>query len=108
VALGGVEICASSMERGVMPTYVTLINWTDQGVRNFKDTVDRSEAAQAAMSKAGVSFKEMSGLSAGMTSSGSSRRRTIRPLLLPCSQQPDKEISGRQLCPRLTPARCGA
>jgi uncharacterized protein with GYD domain len=23
-----------------MPTYVTLINWTDQGVKNFKDTVD--------------------------------------------------------------------
>jgi uncharacterized protein with GYD domain len=27
-----------------MPTYVTLINWTDQGVRNFKDSVDRYEA----------------------------------------------------------------
>ncbi len=29
-----------------MPTYVTLINWTDQGVKNYKDTVDRYEAAQ--------------------------------------------------------------
>jgi len=42
-----------------MPTYVTLINWTEQGVRNFKDTVDRYEAAQETMSKAGVSFKEI-------------------------------------------------
>jgi len=42
-----------------MPTYVTLINWTEQGARNFKDTVDRYEAAQEAMSKAGVSFKDI-------------------------------------------------
>jgi uncharacterized protein with GYD domain len=26
---------------GIMPTYVALIDWTEQGVRNFKDTVDR-------------------------------------------------------------------
>jgi uncharacterized protein with GYD domain len=42
-----------------MPTYVTLINWTDQGVRNFKDTVDRYEAAQDAMGGIGASFKEI-------------------------------------------------
>src|SRR6266508_3050210 len=42
-----------------MPTYVTLINWTDQGVKNYKDTVDRYEAAQQAMSQGGVSFKEI-------------------------------------------------
>ena len=42
-----------------MPTYVTLINWTDQGVRNFKDTVDRYEAAQDAMGEGGGSFKEI-------------------------------------------------
>jgi uncharacterized protein with GYD domain len=42
-----------------MLSYVTLINWTDQGVRNFKDTVDRYEAAQDAMGKAGVSFREI-------------------------------------------------
>jgi uncharacterized protein with GYD domain len=42
-----------------MPTYVTLINWTDQGVKNFKDTVDRYEAAQGSMGEAGVSFKDI-------------------------------------------------
>ncbi len=26
-----------------MPTYVTLLNWTDQGIRNVRDTVDRFE-----------------------------------------------------------------
>jgi uncharacterized protein with GYD domain len=53
------ELNLGVFDGGVMPSYITLINWTDQGVRNFKDTVDRYEAAQAAMSKAGVSFKEI-------------------------------------------------
>lgn len=42
-----------------MPTYVVLFNWTDQGVRAFKDTVDRYEAARDAMSGMGVSFKDI-------------------------------------------------
>jgi uncharacterized protein with GYD domain len=42
-----------------MPTYVTLINWTDQGVKGFKDTVDRYEAARDAMSGMGASFKDV-------------------------------------------------
>ena len=39
-----------------MPTYVALIDWTDQGVRNFKDTVDRYEAAESAFESLGVRF----------------------------------------------------
>ncbi len=42
-----------------MPSYVTLINWTDQGVKNYKDSVDRYEAAKAAMGKLGVSFTDI-------------------------------------------------
>jgi uncharacterized protein with GYD domain len=42
-----------------MPTYVTLINWTDQGIKNYKDTVDRYQAAQEAMGKGGASFKDI-------------------------------------------------
>ncbi|MET8220579.1 GYD domain-containing protein [Streptomyces hirsutus] len=34
-----------------MPTYVTLLNWTDQGIRNYKDTAKRSEAFSAAAQK---------------------------------------------------------
>ncbi|WP_326756265.1 GYD domain-containing protein [Streptomyces hirsutus] len=34
-----------------MPTYVTLLNWTDQGIRNYKDTAKRSEAFAAAAQK---------------------------------------------------------
>lgn len=36
-----------------MATYVTLYNFTDQGVRNYADTVQRAEAATAAVSKMG-------------------------------------------------------
>jgi uncharacterized protein with GYD domain len=39
-----------------MPQYVALIDWTDQGVRSFKDTVDRYEAAENAFNELGVSF----------------------------------------------------
>jgi uncharacterized protein with GYD domain len=42
-----------------MPTYVALIDWTEQGVRNFKDTVDRYEAASGQLEGLGVNFKEI-------------------------------------------------
>jgi len=28
-----------------MPTYISLLNWTDEGVRSFKDTLERATAA---------------------------------------------------------------
>lgn len=34
-----------------MPTYVTLLNWTDQGIRNYEDTPERAEAFTAATQK---------------------------------------------------------
>ncbi|WP_406729357.1 GYD domain-containing protein [Streptomyces sp. GD-15H] len=37
-----------------MPTFVALLNWTDQGVRNYKDTPQRAEAFAAAAQKLGV------------------------------------------------------
>ena len=36
-----------------MPTYITLVKWTEQGVRNVKDTVTRTEQVRAAAEKAG-------------------------------------------------------
>ena len=42
-----------------MPAYIALIDWTDQGVRDFKNTVDRYEAAQSAFESLGVSFKDV-------------------------------------------------
>ncbi|MFE7705241.1 GYD domain-containing protein [Streptomyces sp. NPDC057486] len=37
-----------------MATYVALLNWTDQGVRNYKDTAERAEAFAAGAQKLGA------------------------------------------------------
>ncbi len=42
-----------------MPTYVALIDWTDQGVSNAKDTVDRYEAAESAFESLGIHFVDI-------------------------------------------------
>lgn len=42
-----------------MRHYVTLVNWTDQGIRNVKDSPKRAEAFEAAVKAAGGSVKEM-------------------------------------------------
>ena len=42
-----------------MSTYIALINWTDEGVRNFKDSVDRYEAARERMRSIGVEFRDI-------------------------------------------------
>ena len=41
-----------------MPTYVSLLNWTEQGVKNFKDSVDRYESAREALGKIGLQFRD--------------------------------------------------
>jgi uncharacterized protein with GYD domain len=40
-----------------MPTYVTLVNWTDQGIRNVKEAPKRMEAFEAAVKSSGGSVK---------------------------------------------------
>lgn len=40
-----------------MRTYISLINWTDQGIRNFRETVDRAEMAEKAAEQLGGSIK---------------------------------------------------
>jgi uncharacterized protein with GYD domain len=42
-----------------MPTYVSLINWTEKGVAEFKDTVDRAEAGKTLAGKFGGTLKEI-------------------------------------------------
>lgn len=42
-----------------MPTYIALIDWTDQGVRSFKDSVDRYEAARGQFQQLGVDFTDV-------------------------------------------------
>jgi uncharacterized protein with GYD domain len=40
-----------------MPTYITLGNWTEQGIRNVKDAPKRIDAARQLMKSAGGELK---------------------------------------------------
>ena len=42
-----------------MPSYILLMNWTDQGVRNFKDSVDRADAARDALKAKGIDLTDI-------------------------------------------------
>jgi uncharacterized protein with GYD domain len=39
-----------------MPTYVVLMNWTDQGARTASDTLDRYQAAKDDLAQRGVTI----------------------------------------------------
>lgn len=51
----GVESLAVTRERQVhaMPTYITLVKWTDQGARDVKETVQRMAAYRADLERRG-------------------------------------------------------
>src|SRR5271165_3557880 len=42
-----------------MPTYVTLCNFTHQGITNVKDTTKRADAFKSAAKKAGCTVREI-------------------------------------------------
>jgi uncharacterized protein with GYD domain len=42
-----------------MPRFVSLIEWTEEGAANFKDTVDRYEAAERQFEQLGVRFVDV-------------------------------------------------
>jgi uncharacterized protein with GYD domain len=42
-----------------MARYVVLLDWTEQGVANFQDSVDRYEAAQEQFEQMDVSFADV-------------------------------------------------
>jgi uncharacterized protein with GYD domain len=42
-----------------MDTFVCLVNWTDQGIRNVKDTIQRYERSEELANKHGVSNEQI-------------------------------------------------
>ena len=42
-----------------MATFVSLVNWTDQGIRNVKDTIQRYEKGEELANKHGVSNEQI-------------------------------------------------
>ena len=42
-----------------MPTYVVLLNWTDQGIKDFSETTDRADAAGEVAKGLGGELKDI-------------------------------------------------
>jgi uncharacterized protein with GYD domain len=42
-----------------MATYVVLMNWTEDGVKNFKDSTKRAAAAEEGMREMGITLKDI-------------------------------------------------
>lgn len=42
-----------------MPTFISFINWTDQGIRNIKEAPQRAEAAKALLRDMGGEVKDI-------------------------------------------------
>jgi len=42
-----------------MPTYVSLIHWTDQGIKNYKDTTSRAADVTRLVESSGGRFREL-------------------------------------------------
>jgi uncharacterized protein with GYD domain len=42
-----------------MPTFISMLSWTDQGIRNVKDSPKRLNAAREAAKRLGVEIKQV-------------------------------------------------
>ena len=42
-----------------MPTYVSLVHWTEQGIKNYKDTISRAEDFSKLVESSGGRVREM-------------------------------------------------
>ena len=42
-----------------MPTFISFVNWTDQGIRNVREAPHRAEAARALLKKLGGEVKDV-------------------------------------------------
>jgi uncharacterized protein with GYD domain len=46
-------------EETTMPTFISMLSWTDQGIRSLKDTPKRVQAAREMGKKFGVEIKQV-------------------------------------------------
>jgi uncharacterized protein with GYD domain len=60
-AATGRKRIAADLARKEQPvaSYIALINWTEQGIKNFKDSVDRYESAAGQFEQMGITFKDV-------------------------------------------------
>ena len=55
------DLVSAGTQRGVasMPTYVSLIHWTDQGIKNYKDTTSRAQDFSKLIESLGGNVREL-------------------------------------------------
>jgi uncharacterized protein with GYD domain len=57
---GNIKMHRSAGEGGAdMPTYVSLINWTEQGIKNFRDTTQRAVEFSRLVESSGGRVREL-------------------------------------------------
>ncbi|HEY2657374.1 MAG TPA: GYD domain-containing protein [Solirubrobacteraceae bacterium] len=88
-----------------MATFIALIDWTDQGVQNFKDSVSRYETAQNQMRSMGVEFKNIYWTLGAHDIRAWSKRPTIKRSQPLCSQSRARETSAQPRCAPSPPMR---
>ena len=57
VTSGAAAFVTRSMKEASVTTYIMLINWTDQGIRNVRDSPKRLDGAKKTLGEMGGSFK---------------------------------------------------
>ena len=62
-----------------MPTYAVLVNWTEEGVKNVKETMERTDEGSELAKKHGNEFKQAYWTVAPTTWLPFSSPRTTRP-----------------------------
>jgi uncharacterized protein with GYD domain len=63
-----------------MPRYVVLVNWTEQGLKNVKETLQRTDSGSDLAEKHGLKLEQAySGPSEPTICSPSSRHRRRKP-----------------------------
>ena len=55
------DLVVVGTQRGVasMPTYVSLLHWTDQGIKNYKDTISRAADFTKVVESSGGRVREL-------------------------------------------------
>jgi hypothetical protein len=79
------------------------MNWTDQGVKNFRDSVDRADTAEVALSPAGIKFKDLYWTVGAYDLIATPLTRKRSPLR--CSRWQRRATCGRRHCERSRPTR---
>ena len=58
-SLGGTMVLSSGVGGVSMATYVSLINWTEQGIKNFRDTTQRAQDFSKLVESSGGRVREL-------------------------------------------------